>query len=166
MLIVGGGNAVEIWTLTVDEFLTKDLQQTGSTAASFEMFLPLLEEPGWHRGREVPMDGKPGFATAPAKRPGMDADLAYQVLLKKDGDQWELVGLYIDDTIIVKPEMRGAGLTTELVLLCAKYRPLPSRRTVSPAGLATLKRAHRIGVERALAEGLPVPANVRAEYKL
>lgn len=152
--------------MTSAEFLTADLQQTGSTDALFEMFVELLNEPGWYEGTEVPIAGKPGFATATASRPGMNADMAYQVLLRKDGDGWELAGLYIDDTIIVKPEARRYGLATELILRCVKWRPLPIRRTVSPEGLATLKTAHRIGVERALAEGLPVPTNVRLEYGL
>jgi hypothetical protein len=113
---------------------------------------------------ETPLEGREGFATAPISRGHDPASLEYQVLLIGKANDRKVIGLYMDDTIIVNPEFGGRGLGTELVLRCVKHRPVPSKRTVTPIGKATLLRAHRIGVQRAIDAGLPVPAHVRAEY--
>lgn len=156
-----------VWQLTLNEFLSKDLKETGDTATSFEDLLPvLLMDPCWHQRAEVPLESHPGYATAPARRAGTALSYGHQVLLKKSEYGWTPVGMYVDETVIVSDLEQRKGLATELVLRCAPHRMVPASRTVSPSGLATLKKAHRVSVERAIAAGEDVPENVRKEYKL
>jgi len=75
-----------VWKLTLSQFLSKELKETGETAIPVEQFLAAaLHPPYWYEGAEVELESHPGFATAPAKRPGMPLSLEYQVLLQKIG---------------------------------------------------------------------------------
>jgi hypothetical protein len=96
----------------------------------------------------------------------MPLSLEYQVLLQKSEYGWTPVGAYVDDTVMVAEAVQRKGLGAELVLRCAPHRKVPKRRTVSPSGLATLKSAYRLAVQRAIADGKNVPAGVRSEYML
>lgn len=156
---------MEIWKMTLSEF-TGELEDAGPTTASVDMFLALLNSPPWHRGQESELNGHPGFATAPLSRGTEPANLSHQVLLRREGDDWIVDGLYMDDTAIVRTSVGRRGLGTELVLRCEENRVRPEKRIVTVSGKATLLKAHRVAVERALAAGLPVPPNVRAIYNL
>lgn len=154
-----------VWKLTLSQFLSKELKETGETAIPVEQFLAAaLHPPYWYEGAEVELESHPGFATAPAKRPGMPLSLEYQVLLQKSEYGWTPVGAYVDDTVMVAEAVQRKGLGAELVLRCAPHRKVPKRRAVSPSGLATLKSAYRLAVQRAIADGKDVPAGVRSEY--
>ena len=99
---------------------------------------------------EIPLDGYPGFATAPLKRPGEDKSLALQMLLERQQEARVPVGIY-DTVLVVQP--RGQGLGAELVLRCVPYRKVPDHRRLTKAGLATLTKAYYLGVGRAIAQG-------------
>ena len=48
----------------------------GETAIPVEQFLAAaLHPPYWYEGAEIELETHPGFATAPAKRPGMPLSL-------------------------------------------------------------------------------------------
>ena len=64
------GNTMKLWEMTLEDFLTDDLQITGSPNTTLESFLPLLKEGGWYEGKEELIEGSTEFATAPAKRIG------------------------------------------------------------------------------------------------
>ena len=156
---------MHVWEMTLKEFLSKDCKIAGPTGASFEQFMALVSPPGWYEGKEVALESHPGFATAPLKRPEWEETPQYQMLLQKTDEGWKPVGMYIDDTIIVSECVGGQGLGTELALRCIPHRPVPERRTLSPAGLRTLTRAYYSGVERAITEGRDVQAHIREASK-
>jgi hypothetical protein len=159
------GGSMNVWEMTLDEFLARSkLVVVDSAEPSLEMFLAMLEPPGWYEGEEAPLDGQPGFATAPLKRQGEDKSLAFQMLLRCQDDAWVPVGIYIDDTVLVVGP-RKQGLGAELVLRCVPYRRTPSQRKLTKAGLATLTKAYFLGVGRAIAEGKEVRDDIQAAYE-
>lgn len=155
-----------IWQMTLEEFLTPAPKMSSDVVVPLEMFLTPLESPGWHRGTEVEIKSHPGFATAAVKQPGVPTHLSDQILLQRTGDGWNPVGIYLGEALNVAQGFSGKGLGTELVLRCVPHRDAPASRTLTPAGRATLKRARRIAVGRAIDEGLSVPSAVRKEYGL
>jgi hypothetical protein len=55
-----------------------------------------------------------------------------------------LLAFYFGELLAVDPAYAGPKLSVPLVLFAAPNRPLPSKRSVSPAGLAALTRAWKV----------------------
>lgn len=119
-----------------------------------------LGEPEWIAGTEQPIPEHDGFATAVANRPG--ANPGDIVLLRKEGAGWIAVGGYVDTILTISSDYCGQGLSTELVLRACEGRPLPTERNVTIQGYGALAKAHRVGVERAILQGLPAPDALQA----
>ena len=105
----------------------------------------------------TPIPGKPDYATGPA-----NGDLEDQILFKKITNGWEAVGCFLGPTVVVK---RGhPGLGVELILSCTTHRKALGEKLFTEDGFKAAKRAHRIAIERALAQGEEVPAEVLVDY--
>jgi len=90
------------------------------------------------------------------------------VVLRAGG---ETVGFYMDGMLWVDEGHRGKGLAPEMVIAAATWLQAVPFKNDEPFGftedgLKAHLRAHQWAVERALAAGLPVPPEVRAEYGL
>ena len=119
---------------------------------------------------DIPVDQKrvvvipthSGFGSVPVTN-----DPADQLLVKqRDDGEWECVGFYIEDTIMLDESVRKAGLAEELALRVIEARPDTYRpKYLSHQGLSLMKRVHRLAVERARAAGHEVPAEVLEGYK-
>jgi hypothetical protein len=154
-----------VWQHTLSEFMAGQGQGDGYAKKNpVDDLLTQLTPPGWVEGTEIPLSEAPEFATAVANRTG--AEPAHQVLLHKEGDHWQPIGAYIDNVMGILDSFRGRDpkLSVDLILRCAEHRPLPEMRELTIPGYKALLRAHFAAVERALNEGLDVPANVREDY--
>jgi hypothetical protein len=74
------------------------------------------------------------------------------------------VGCYVDSVLGLIERVCGKGLSNELILRCVGRRELPDSRQLSEAGLAALKKAHRVAVAKALKCKLAVPKAVLDDY--
>lgn len=135
------------------------------------LLLGALQPPGWFETTSVPISKNPCYATAMA-RPYTNSSLSLrpmenQVLLALDQHEYSVpVGVYLSEVIAIDPAHQGKGLSTELILRCCAHRPVPTRRTLTPAGKRALERAHETAVRNAHAAGCHVPAAVRRFYGL
>jgi hypothetical protein len=136
-----------------------------SASAPLEFFLQTLLKPGWYEGKELDLPSHPGFATGPLKRPHLQESNSRQMLLKRQGGTWKPVGLYMDDTVVLAGEVRGRGLSTELILRCVPHRNHRERRTLTKAGEAALTKAYYVGVGRAIERGQDVASHIRKAYE-
>lgn len=61
-----------------------------------------------------------------------------------------LIGFYFDDLLAIDPAFAGRKLSVPLILAAAPCRPIPVKRSLSPAGRASLECAWRVahGLER------------------
>ena len=77
----------------------------------------------WESDKVEGIISMPNHATAPATG---HKGLADQVLLERDGDGWQCVGHYIDNSIIVFRRVQNTGLADILFLrcigICRKFR--------------------------------------------
>ncbi|GJD90865.1 hypothetical protein BHAOGJBA_4408 [Methylobacterium hispanicum] len=121
--------------------------------------------------REAPWELAPAW-TSPDGRHAVhlvaDADWEppTSVLLETEGGT--CVGFYAGGELWIDEDRRGAGLSTPLILCLVARLGKATYDTrsglgFSPAGYAAHAAAHRIAVERAVAAGMRVPAEVRAE---
>ncbi len=153
---------VDVWKLTLLEFMGGTTQGEADGMNPVDSLLQSLGAPAWI-GSEDTLPGKTDFATATASPRATPAD---QVLLERTNDGWNPIGAYVGETIAIKDEHRGKGLSTDLILRCSKHRDPPAEaRKVTESGYAALAKAYRVAVERAIAEGLDVPHNVQAEHR-
>jgi hypothetical protein len=154
---------MDVWKLTLLQFMGGTTQGTDDVMNPVDPLLESLGTPAWIGPIETLPD-KPEFATATANRPG--ARPANQVLLERTKDGWNPIGAYVNETIALKDEHRGKGLSTELILRCSKHRDPPAGpRRVTKSGYAALAKAHYVAVERAIADRLAVPDNVKDEHR-
>lgn len=110
----------------------------------------------------VPITQIPGFATALIQG---GSSFANQALLEWTEGEWQCVGSYVDDTILIDQRVRGKGLAEELVLRCAEHRnALPVTTALTGSGYGLLKRVHRLAVQRAIEANLAVPQKVLEEH--
>jgi hypothetical protein len=154
-----------VWQHTLSEFMAGQTQGDGYAKSNpVDDLLAALSPPGWIEGTESPLNEDPEFATAVANRAGEEP--GNQVLLHREGDQWQPVGAYIDGVVAILDGYRGRDpkLSIDLILRCAQHRALPETRELTVPGYKALLRAHFAAVERALNEGLDVPENVREDY--
>ena len=156
---------MHIWQLTLDEFLAGLETGVSQPPMAFEAAMSSLpQEAPWIDKTEMPLWTNPGFATAFANRGGQSS-AKDQVLLQLDPNgKWVPVGCYVDTVLALIPDVRRKGLSTELILRCVGRRDLPDNRQLSEAGLAALKKAHRVAVAKAVECKLPVPKVVLDDY--
>jgi hypothetical protein len=142
---------MDLWRHTWAELTGNILPSGGSMAMPEPM--PFEQE------QVSPFPSNPRYGTAPL------GSMQNQVLVRKGSDGvWECIGWYLDDTVIVFEDGRQ-GWGTELILRCMEHRSgLPVTKTLSDKGMAALRRAHRISIERALSAREKVPSDVLAEY--
>jgi len=154
-----------VWKLTQKEFLAGTAVLGSSALSPFVAIEASMPDPAWVRGTEFVLASNPGFATALLlTRRDSFADQALLQLTPRD--DWEFVGVYMGDVLVLRPDVTGRGLSTELILRCAVHRQVPTQRQMTPEGEGALRRAHRASVTAAVDAGLPVPAVVRTDYGL
>jgi hypothetical protein len=154
-----------VWQLTLLEFMAGQTQGDGYAKTNpVDDLLAALNPPGWVEGTEIPLEEDPDFATAVANQSPVQN--GNQVLLHWEGERWQPIGAYIDHVIAISDRFRGRDpkLSTDLILRCAGHRPVPESRELTIPGYKALLRAHFAAVEKALAAGLDVPANVCEDY--
>lgn len=154
-----------VWQLTLNEFMAGQGQGEGYAKENpADAVIASLAPPGWVAGTEVPVEDAPDFTTAVAALP--EPSPAHQVLLHKEGDSYQVVGVYIEAKLAIKDAFRGHDpkLSTDLILRCAEHRDVPTERELTIPGHKALMRAHFAAVERAMIAELPVPQNVLDDY--
>jgi hypothetical protein len=135
--------------------LTGGIQTTGESVA---MEMPM------EFGQVTPFEFNPLYGTAVLTGGLYMQDQA--LVRKNDNGEWECIGWYMGDTMMVWADGKK-GLGSELFLRCIAHRnELPVTKMMTGRGEKTMRRAHRIAIERALAEGKDVPQAVRDEYGL
>ena len=55
-----------------------------------------------------------------------------------------LVGYYIGEALVIEEKARGQGLSVPLILHAVPNRPVPTRRKLTAAGEAALRKAFRV----------------------
>lgn len=79
------------------------------------------------------------------------------------------VGMDMQQVAHIDAQHRGKGLMAEVIFIMDQVS-LPNRsrrgeRHLTPESFAALRHAHALHVDRAIKAGLPVPEEVRAQYK-
>jgi hypothetical protein len=150
-----------VWKMTLAQFLAGLLETEHDDDPDF--FEEQLRAIQWQERTIIPFTHNPRYATA---APVGGKDLQDQVLLEYRDDAWAAVGFYLGPTIYLTPIARKKELAEKLILRCAVNRDAPAKRDALKKGLSALKRAHELAVRKAVAVGLPVPEQVRQDYRL
>jgi hypothetical protein len=169
----------EAWCVTLDDFLgTRNV-----TLPDFEPFEYLKKENQWlsiDPFAAVKLPGESGLTVHLLK--SRIPHIRLVTVLQNGNSRVGFVARRQEgcDLVTLAPELRGNGLSADLLLATRalraslKYSEVPQLRlaskqlfcggSYSAAGLASARAAHRLAVLRALAKGKAVPTEVLADY--
>jgi hypothetical protein len=145
---------MDLWRYTFAE-LTGGIQPTGDSMA-----MPVPME----FGEVTPFEFDPRYGTASIVG---GSGLGDQALVRHGQDcEWDCIGWYVGDTMTVWEDGRN-GLGTQLFLRCMAHRSdIPITKKLTERGSRLVRRAHKLSVEGALANGQNVRPEVLEDYGL